>query len=88
MEASPGRVKSADELERIYRGEYVPGEVTRSTADGRGRTDATLHNSLCLPNCQIVEMDIVEESSSSSDKSVNVWFIALFCRKFPNVTVF
>ena len=69
MEECPGRVKSAEELERIYRGEYQPGEVTRSTTDGRGRTDATPHNSLYLSsdysNTEIVDMDIVEESSSS-----------------------
>ena len=50
MEESPpvGRVKSTEELERIYRGEYVPGEgnVTRSTTDGRGRMDAIPRNSL------------------------------------------
>ena len=48
MEESPGRVKSAEELERIYRGEYLPGEVTRSTTDGLGRTHAIQHISLML----------------------------------------
>ena len=39
-----GRVKSSEELERIYRGEYLHQQVTRSTADGRGRMDSILLN--------------------------------------------